>query len=81
VLIQNGETVVLGGIFRNTSDDRESGIPYLRRVPALGWLFKRLLRTHHREELLVFLTPKIVASGTTALPSAERLWEERKQGG
>jgi type IV pilus assembly protein PilQ len=81
VLIQNGETVVLGGIFRNTSDDRESGLPYLRRVPAVGWLFKRLLRTNHREELLVFLTPKIVTSGTAALPSAERLWEERRQGG
>jgi type IV pilus secretin PilQ/predicted competence protein len=81
VLIQDGETVVLGGIFRNTADDRESGLPYLRRVPALGWLFKRLLRTNHREELLVFLTPKIVTSGTAALPSAERLWEERRQGG
>ena len=43
VLIQNGNTVVLGGIFRQTQDDRESGLPYLRRIPALGWLFKRML--------------------------------------
>jgi type IV pilus assembly protein PilQ len=81
VLIPNGETVVLGGIFRNTSNDNESGLPYLRNVPALGWLFKRLLRSSHHEELLVFLTPRIVSGGTAALPGADRLWEERRRGG
>jgi type IV pilus assembly protein PilQ len=81
VLIQDGNTVVLGGIFRQTSDDRESGLPYLRRIPALGWLFKRMLKSKQNDELLVFLTPKIVSTGTGALPVAERLWEERRQGG
>ena len=81
VLIQNGNTVVLGGIFRQTADDRESGLPYLRRIPALGWLFKRMLKSKQNDELLVFLTPKIVSTGTGALPRAERLWEERNQGG
>jgi len=81
VLIQDGNTVVLGGIFRQTSDDRESGLPYLRRIPALGWLFKRMLKQKQNDELLVFLTPKIVSTGTGALPVAERLWEERRQGG
>ncbi|HYR95113.1 MAG TPA: hypothetical protein VEM57_00200, partial [Candidatus Binatus sp.] len=69
------------GIFRNTSQDNESGVPYLRTVPGLGWLFKRLVHNNHREELLVFLTPKVVSSGTAALPPAERLWEERQHGG
>jgi type IV pilus assembly protein PilQ len=81
VLVHNAETVVLGGIFRNTSDDRESGLPYLRNIPGLGWLFKRLLRSNHREELLVFLTPKIIDPGSVPLPAASRLWEERRQGG
>jgi type IV pilus assembly protein PilQ len=81
VLIRDGETIVLGGIFRNTSDERESGIPYLRNVPALGWLFKRNLTTNHHEELLVFLTPKVMASGTAVLPAADQLWSERRQGG
>lgn len=81
VLIQDGNTVVLGGIFRQTSDDRESGLPYLRRIPALGWLFKRMLKQKQNDELLVFLTPKIVSTGTGALPMADRLWEERRQGG
>src|SRR4029079_6515903 len=77
----NGETVVLGGIFRNTSQDNESGLPWLRSVPVLGWLFKHQLRSTQHEELLVFLSPKIVATGTTGLPSAQHLWEERKHGG
>jgi type IV pilus assembly protein PilQ len=81
VLIRDGETVVLGGIFRNTSQDNESGLPYLRSIPALGWLFKRQLKANHHEELLVFLSPKIVAAGTAALPPAEQLWQERSHGG
>jgi type IV pilus assembly protein PilQ len=81
VLIRDGETVVLGGIFRNTSQDNESGLPFLRDIPGLGWLFKNLRRANHHEELLVFLSPKIVAAGTAALPAADQLWEERGHGG
>jgi type IV pilus assembly protein PilQ len=81
VLIRDGETIVLGGIFRNTETDQESGIPYLRSVPALGWLFKRNLTTNHHEVLMVFLTPKVMASGTAVLPAADQLWAERRQGG
>ncbi len=80
VLIKDGETVVLGGIFRHTSDDRESGLPYLRNVPGLGWLFKRTLDSKRQEELLVFLTPKVVETGTAALPPADTLWEQRRGG-
>jgi type II secretory pathway component GspD/PulD (secretin) len=81
VLIRDGETVVLGGIFRSQSDDREAGLPYLRKVPVLGWLFKRQLRAHRREELIVFITPRVVNTGSASLPAAEELWEERRQGG
>jgi type IV pilus assembly protein PilQ len=81
VLIKNGETVVLGGIYRQTADNSESGLPYLRSVPGIGWLFKRVLRTKRHEELIVFLTPRIVSAGTASLPGAERLWEERRRGG
>jgi len=78
VLIKDGETVVLGGIFRNTFDQSETGLPYLRGIPVLGWLFKRMQTTNHYEELLVFITPRVVASGTAALPTADRLWMERR---
>jgi type IV pilus assembly protein PilQ len=77
VLIQDGETVVLGGIFRNESNDAETGIPYLRRVPVLGWLFKRSLKRDRKEELLVFITPQVVAGYGAELPTASELWENR----
>jgi type IV pilus assembly protein PilQ len=81
VLVPTGETVVLGGIFRNSSNSSEGGLPYLRSIPVVGWLFKRMLRNDHREELLVFLTPRVMTSGSGPLPTAGQLWEERRQGG
>jgi type IV pilus assembly protein PilQ len=80
VLVRSGETVVLGGIYRQIKDDRSSGVPYLRTVPVLGWLFKRDLRTDSKDEMIVFLTPKIIETGTASLPPAERLWNERPRG-
>jgi type IV pilus assembly protein PilQ len=80
VLIRDGETVVLGGIFRNEANDTETGLPYLRRVPGLGWLFKRMLRRDRKEELIVFITPQVVAGYGAELPSAVQLWEDRHGG-
>lgn len=81
VLIKAGETLVLGGVYRDTSNDSENGIPWFRSIPVFGWLFKRMLRDNIREELLVFLTPRIVAgSGAmiAPLPTAKQLWENRE---
>ncbi|MEO6029030.1 MAG: type IV pilus secretin PilQ, partial [Candidatus Binatia bacterium] len=81
VLIRDGETFVLGGVFRNTLNDNETGIPYLRAIPVLGWAFKNTVTNDNRQELLVFITPRSVrARGTedlASLPSAEVLWEDR----
>jgi type IV pilus assembly protein PilQ len=60
VLVRDGQTVVLGGISRASGDDRMTGVPFLGRVPGLGWLFRRSLKSKRREELLVFLTPRIL---------------------
>jgi type IV pilus assembly protein PilQ len=80
VLIKAGETLVLGGVFRDTSNDNENGIPYFRSIPGLGWLFKRMFRQNRREELLVFLTPRVVeGAGSTILPTAKQLWEHRNE--
>jgi len=77
VLIQDGETVVLGGIFRNEANDSETGLPFLRSIPGVGWLFKRMLRRDRKDELLVFITPQVVAGYSQGLPSATQLWENR----
>jgi type IV pilus assembly protein PilQ len=66
VLVRDGQTVVVGGISRASGDDRQTGLPFLARVPGLGWLFRRTLTSTRREELLVFLTPRVLAPGTGA---------------
>ena len=81
VLIANGETFVLGGVFRNVLNDLERGIPYLRNIPGLGWAFRNNLKRDERAELLVFVTPRSVqgpgAQNVASLPSAESLWQNR----
>jgi type IV pilus assembly protein PilQ len=62
LMIKNGDTVVIGGIFTENQSTDESGIPGLRRLPILGWLFKAQRVTNTKTELLIFLTPSVVAS-------------------
>jgi len=62
VLIRDGETMVIGGVFIDTQSNNVSGIPYLSRVPVLGWLFKQKSESVSKQELLIFLTPSIVKS-------------------
>jgi type IV pilus assembly protein PilQ len=60
VNIRDGETMVIGGVFIDTQSNTVSGIPYLSRVPVLGWLFKQKTEAVAKQELLIFLTPTIV---------------------
>jgi type IV pilus assembly protein PilQ len=62
LMIKNGDTVVIGGIYTENQSTDESGIPGLRRLPILGWLFKAQRVTNTKTELLIFLTPSVVAS-------------------
>jgi type IV pilus assembly protein PilQ len=61
VLVENGGTVVLGGIFQQTERDTITKVPLLGDIPLLGYLFKTSSRTNDKTELLIFITPKIVA--------------------
>ena len=61
VMVENGGTVVLGGIYQQTERSNESKVPLLGDVPVLGYLFKTKGRESTKTELLVFITPKIVA--------------------
>ncbi len=62
VLVRDGETAVIGGIFVDSQTNNVSGVPYLSRIPVLGWLFKAKSETVAKQELLIFLTPFIVKS-------------------
>lgn len=61
VLVNNGETLVLGGIFREESTRADALTPGLGRLPVRGGLFRRQTNTRHRTELLIFITPEIIA--------------------
>jgi len=60
LLVDDGDTVVIGGIIKTTENVGEVGVPFLSKLPILGWLFKSRSNSSAKEELLIFLTPKIV---------------------
>jgi len=60
VIIRDGETVVIGGVFKTSRQDTETGVPGLMRIPVLGWLFKDRKTIDETSEMLIFITPRIV---------------------
>jgi type IV pilus assembly protein PilQ len=63
VLVDNGETVVLGGIYEQNTQDNIERVPFFGDLPYVGFLFKNTAKTDQKRELLVFVTPKIVKEG------------------
>ncbi len=61
VLVENGGTVVIGGIFELTENDTETKVPFFGDLPGVGVLFKSKSRIANKQEMLVFITPKVVA--------------------
>lgn len=60
VLVNNGDTIVLGGIYETTQSVASTKVPLLGDLPLLGWLFRNTQTTNNKDELLIFVTPKIV---------------------
>ena len=66
VLVDNGDTVVLGGIYEQTKSHGESKVPLLGDIPLIGHLFKTTSNIQNKGELLIFVTPKILSEQVTA---------------
>jgi len=66
VLVENGGTVVIGGIFETTETESVNKVPLLGDIPYLGALFRNKTRTANKTELLVFLTPKVITDRNAA---------------
>jgi type IV pilus assembly protein PilQ len=60
LLVNDGDTVIIGGIRKSREDTGQSGIPGLMKIPVLGWLFKTESKENQLDELLIFITPRIV---------------------
>lgn len=74
VLVRNGQTAVIGGIYQNDSTQGESRVPYLGKIPVIGWLFKGQNQNESKNELLVFLTPRILGQlDSQVIPSQNNM--------
>lgn len=60
MIVGDGDTAVLGGIYQRQTQENESYVPWLGKIPVLGWLFKTTNRTDARDELLIFISPRII---------------------
>jgi len=66
VLVENGETLVLGGIYEQERGRETERIPFFGSLPGVGWMFKTESKTDLKQELLIFVTPKIIKEGMAA---------------
>jgi type IV pilus assembly protein PilQ len=60
MLVRDGDTAVLGGIYRRSAAESANLVPFFGEIPVIGWIFKTTQRTDSRDELLIFISPRIV---------------------
>jgi len=60
IVVSDGDTIVVGGVYKTTESETETGVPYLSKIPVLGWLFKYKTVNKTKKELLIFVTPRII---------------------
>ncbi|MDX2183253.1 MAG: secretin N-terminal domain-containing protein [Gemmatimonadaceae bacterium] len=78
-IVRDGQTAVIGGLIGTTDEVIESGVPLLREIPLLGWLFKRKETNRQRTELAIFITPYIVRTDAEADALLQRARQRTEQ--
>ncbi|TCK17014.1 type IV pilus assembly protein PilQ [Thiogranum longum] len=63
VLVDNGETLVLGGIYEQARGKETERVPFFGELPGVGWLFRTDRKTNEKSEMLIFVTPKLIKQG------------------
>jgi type IV pilus assembly protein PilQ len=66
VRVEDGGTVMIGGIYETNENSNRAGVPGLREMPGFSWLFGNRTRRHSKQELLIFLSPKMLQQGAPA---------------
>lgn len=72
VLVNNGQTIVLGGIYRQNNNNTVDRVPLLGDLPIIGYFFNRKTQSNKNEELLIFITPRIIANSVSARVGAKK---------
>ena len=69
VLLRDGETTVIGGIYTSNAGSGQTSYPYLAQIPILGVLFRNSTERSQRNELLIFVTPRVVNRAASQVQS------------
>jgi len=64
VEVENGGTVAIGGIYSDDERDDTTGVPGLSKLPVIGWLFRHDARRRSKSELVILITPRVIASSS-----------------
>jgi len=76
LIVNDGETIVISGLTKQKKSETDSGWPWLKDVPVLGWLFKAENKTDSMEEVLIFITPHILQVADSR-PNAASVEEDK----
>ena len=68
--MKDGDTTVIGGIYVRRGSTNEAGVPWLMKIPIIGFFFKTSTVSENRQELLIFITPRIVTQAAAVRPVA-----------
>ena len=72
VLVDNGSTIVIGGIYNFEKTSSHSGLPFLKDIPLIGWLFRTPLNPAlQKNEMIIFITPRIINQEAAGLTSGQ----------
>jgi general secretion pathway protein D len=78
VVVGHGQTIALGGLFKDTEGEVETKVPFLGDIPLLGNLFKYTAKTSEKTELLILVTPTILTTTDEAVKITQELKKELK---
>ena len=79
VLVADGDTTVIGGIYTRSNSETYAGVPFFSDIPIIGWLFKKRSQQDKRSELLIFITPRIVNREESLMQSNQSVLNEDKR--
>ncbi len=60
IVVRDGDTIVVGGVYKTIMAETTAGVPWLSEIPVLGWLFKYKTVSKDKRELLIFITPRVI---------------------